>query len=1465
MADYPEDDSLTVPNATTTAFGASNLPDGFVQETNEVAIELVTPELDVEKHAVLDWQLASSIQDFEFLNHDEHDEFSTVHYSTTLNNTIDGTRAKNVTYFDELAPGLELVAGSVKVTGAEGASIEEKGADGWTVAFKDLDAWEPVTVEYDCTTTSEGNGLEIVNTAQSWSTNVTPGTPGAHDSIARDDGEVYVNDPHLVVEKSVAESPVQNDDYQRGEEYRVGDAFTYTVTLVNDAPGTFAKNVRLTDDDIPEGFELVSGPQVSGLDVDGAGFKIPYPISGESDSVHGEEETRTIEHQLTDVKKENGSWGWNLDINYLDANRVVTVTWTVRATQDMNGFEVYNRSFATADNQPGDVFWSKDARTGEDYTIVWINSPRFDVQKDVRKTDQSYQVGDVASYDVVLGALKDPGTLARNTVLEDAFATEGTTIVEDSFVITDKPEDADQLENVELNRHVGDQDWHVDMTQAFGDETGYWASSEDWRPIYKDGAAGQVQGEHNPVQAKPANDESEDCVSDDVPAHDYFHVHYEATINDKSLENELIVNTATADSDEGIPASDDAQVTVVGASLQIAKDSTDGGHFAVGDIAEYEVTLTNSATGTTAKDVQIKDGFTTAKAGTVAVVEGSIRLYDNRNQEIPLAEDQISYERNESGNIFGFQIDTNCDLPSDQKLTLRYDVKYLANNGGDVVTNLASAWASNAPEVSDPYETWPEDMDQSLLHVDKGSDKQAYAGGETAVYTHHISNSTDQTAVNVTVHDEVTKDSIGIAQVVKGSIKVWDAQHNAVGVEEITYIYAAGGQCLGFEIETGRDLEPGDFFDVEYQVRFDETVAQQTQVHNLVWAAADNTGKANDEHDVTVYPPGTPAPGGEDGDPSLSIAKDSNKNWYMPGETARYSLLVTNPGEGVAENVRVKDALDSDARALASIVEGSVKVVDATGTAVPVEGISYAKGDDGRVYGIDVATGYDLDGSGSLNVSYDVLFDGSVTGETGVRNTAAASSNGTPDVETEHTVTLDIESTPELDLSKKVDKELAAPGDVLSYTVAVSQPAEGMVASGVVVTDDLPEGFVLDQSSAKVEKDGHQQTVNVEFPDGKLRVSLGDVAYGEEWAVSYSGKIAEDFLGSELENTAIAESPNIPENPRDEAVTETTNPKLEIEKSADVEKAAPGDEISWSVVVTQTRQDATASGVVVTDELPEGFSADQADVTVTDRQGNDRRANVSLADGVLTVELGDLDYNDPATITVPGVIDESFEGDEIANTAIAKAQNVANPVQDDATVTTATVPLLAIEKSADVETASAGGSVAYTVTATAAKDVDGVVVADRLPDGMAVDVATVKAYLNDAELAFAQGEGPVLENGILTMPAVDMAAKDVLRIEYIGTVPDDAAPGDELVNTAVAQADGIDPVEADAVVTVPGEPSAENPLKGIAQTGDRLLAWLADWWPLALGGLVLVVAGIALMPKLPSAGLIRSSKDEGKQ
>ena len=151
---------------------------------------------------------------------------------------------------------------------------------------------------------------------------------------------------------------------------------------------------------------------------------------------------------------------------------------------------------------------------------------------------------------------------------------------------------------------------------------------------------------------------------------------------------------------------------------------------------------------------------------------------------------------------------------------------------------------------------------------------------------------------------------------------------------------------------------------------------------------------------------------------------------------------------------------------------------------------------------------------------------------------------------------------PEVFVDKYADKEskIYQVGDVITYTVDVTQQIQDAVAKNVILTDTiLTEGVKLQKDSI-VLLDAEHHVVS----DAKISVTgnsytihaadfLQSVEAGEKYTVEYQVVIVdEELIGKEIENQVVVRSDNAPEAEDEE--------KVKVEKPKEPEKPQKPDE-----------------------------------------------------------------------------------------------------------------------------------------------------------------------------------------------------------------------------------------------------------------------------------------------------------------
>lgn len=229
-----------------------------------------------------------------------------------------------------------------------------------------------------------------------------------------------------------------------------------------------------------------------------------------------------------------------------------------------------------------------------------------------------------------------------------------------------------------------------------------------------------------------------------------------------------------------------------------------------------------------------------------------------------------------------------------------------------------------------------------------------------------------------------------------------------------------------------------------------------------------------------------------------------------------------------------------------------------------------------------------------------------------------------------------VQKKPRLLVTKTVDNPLVCPGDMVNYNVTIKNIGN-KVGQNLALIDTLPNGFTYATTTATTTSTTYEQ-------------AFGDIAAGETKEVFYEVVVG-DVPSGTYTNLAVAtiDFTSPPGNSDQASVPVRVGicpaPVLTIEKSADHIFVNPGQELDFTIIVTNNGVEELIN-VVVSDVLPDGFVA---------------------KDGILTWNLGNLAPGQSETIIFTaraslGVIDGNY-----VNIATASADNFSD-VSDDADV-----------------------------------------------------------------------------------------------------------------------------------------------------------------------------------------------------
>ncbi len=459
----------------------------------------------------------------------------------------------------------------------------------------------------------------------------------------------------------------------------------------------------------------------------------------------------------------------------------------------------------------------------------------------------------------------------------------------------------------------------------------------------------------------------------------------------------------------------------------------------------------------------------------------------------------------------------------------------------------------------------------------------------------------------------------------------------------------------------------------------------------------------------------------------------------------------------------------------------------------------------------------------------------------GLFNRAAVDSNndGVPEDQAE-----DCGDLPLIDLAleKSVNNMTPPVGTNVIFTVVVTNESS-VNATGVEVTDQLPSGYTYAGHSggAYVPGTGVWTVGNLAAGESRtLTITATVLATGNYLNLAEVTDANEDDVDSTPDNGVDTDNDgNTIDDDGDEddgdaaTVQPTAVIDLELEKSVNNQTPNVGDAVTFTVTVVN-RGPSTATGVIVTDQLPSGYNY------VSHAGGAYNPANGEW-------NIGTLALNQTVTLTITATVNATgvylnlaevtdANEDDIDSTpdngvdTDGDMQYIDDPGDEDdgdgATVNPNAVIDLELEKSVNVTTVTVGDQVIFTVEVTnrGPSIATGVVVTDRLPSGY-----------NYFTHSFTQGTGydagtgewivghlNLNQTAVLTLTATVNASGDFLNLaevtnaneDDIDSTPDNGVDTDNDGNTIDDDGDEDDgdgaTVTPEALIDLELEKSVNN-------------------------------------------------------
>lgn len=447
------------------------------------------------------------------------------------------------------------------------------------------------------------------------------------------------------------------------------------------------------------------------------------------------------------------------------------------------------------------------------------------------------------------------------------------------------------------------------------------------------------------------------------------------------------------------------------------------------------------------------------------------------------------------------------------------------------------------------------------------------------------------------------------------------------------------------------------------------------------------TNPGNNTVTITTTSQAAPSPA------DLVVVMTDNPDPVVPGQLLTYTISVTNNGSNPANNTVLTDTLPSGVN-LISASGPSGSTCSQTGNTVSCTLGTLAAGASATV---------------TLLVTPTAV--GTIT-NTATATTASGDANPGNNTDSESTTVQAAANPADLAVTKTANPSSVFPGQVLTYTVTVTNNGPS-TATATTLVDVLPPGVVFLSATSPAGTSCVQSS-------GVVNCSLGNLGAGVSSQVTIN---VTPLQPGSITNTATATTSAGESNPGNNSASVTTTVNatpsgtgtdLAVTKSANPSPVAPGQTLTYTITVNNAGPNL-ATNVQVFDTLPGGVTF----LSATGPSGS----ICSQAGGVVTCTLGSLANGASAVVTI--TVTPNATG-TITNTVTATTSvGDTNPGNNTATVNTPVQASpnatdLAITKSANPSPGTVGQNLVYTITVTnnGPNTATATVVTDTLPAGV---------------------------------------------------------------------------------------------------------------------------------------------------